>query len=84
MKKNEEPSSQVPYIGTQINIQNMNVDMSRKSLEDEEHCHDDDFSSAGLLLGSHGKVDAETLLNVLQEIMRDGKHKNSPMLIKFH
>lgn len=79
-------------IGTQININNLNINLPIS--KNEEQCLQNtemkDDTNQGLVLGS-GDVDYEVLANVLKNFFGQvdrrkykGKHRNSPMVIKFH
>ncbi len=82
-------------IGTQINIQNMNVDMKKMSRETEHELDAEKClvrSNQGLLLGSgQHDITEEALTNVVRNFYFGGtsdrrkyasKSKNSPMVIK--
>merc|ERR1712008_257379 len=88
----------VPSIGTQINIENLNIDMSSKTLLDHEdggQCLVIDQRKIKTEQGS-GEVDnADLLSKVVKNFFSNrekttdrrkykGKHKNSPMVIKFY
>lgn len=81
-----------PTIGTQININNLNIGSPSspmpRSLQDHQHCHDEP-SNEGLFLGTRGQVDLQVLKNIIDNFyvknrkIPGKKLKNSPMLIKF-
>ena len=84
----------VPSIGTQINIENLNIDMSSKKAEEEGQCliiDPGEIKEQGLVLGS-GHVNSDLLSKVVKNFFSKttdrrkykGKHKNSPMVIKFY
>ena len=78
-------------IGTQININSLNIDMSSKKLDEDSQCLvlDREIKEHGLVLGS-GQVDKDLLSKVVKNFFKadrrkyKGKHKNSPMVIKFY
>ncbi len=96
-QQNKAVSGTTTSIGTQINIENLNIDMSQKGNMGHEdgQClvYDNEKkreNEQGLVLGS-GDVDHDLLANVIKNFFGDvdrrkykGKHKNSPMVIKFY
>ena len=80
-------------IGTQININSLNIDMSSKTVDEDSQCLviDREVKEKGLVLGS-GQVNNDLLTKVVKNFFREttdrrkykGKHKNSPMVIKFY
>ena len=90
LQSQPQPPSKPPIsIGTQINIQNLNIDLSQKS-GDEEQCRAKN-EPEGLFLGTDHSVDYEKLSNIVQNFYggqdkseeKTTHRKNSPMLIKF-
>ena len=93
MIKSQESSNTKPpiSIGTQINIQNLNIDLTQTSTE-EDQCRVEkspQSEAEGLFLGTSA-LDYEKLSNIVQNFygtadkkIEAKKRKNSPMLIKF-
>ena len=90
-----EPKSPPVSIGTQINIQNLNIDMGAKMESEEQQCGVEDREApSGLFLGNGHDIvlDYEKLSNIVQNFYEGAdksadaekkRKKNSPMLIKF-